>query len=85
MSFAEKFVRSAQRVLPTPFTIAILLTIITVILALIFTESKTEQYHLTEILCYWEGMICENYINQGTVIFLFSQHYVKQGPTDFYI
>ncbi|MCH2022848.1 MAG: TIGR00366 family protein [Saprospiraceae bacterium] len=55
MSFAEKFVRSAQRVLPTPFTIAILLTIITVILALIFTESKTEQYHLTEILCYWEG------------------------------
>lgn len=55
MSFADKFVRSAQRVLPSPFTIAILLTVFTVILALLLTESKTDQWHLIELLLYWEG------------------------------
>lgn len=55
MSFADKFVRTAQRVLPSPFTIAILLTVFTVILALLLTESKTDQWHLIEILLYWEA------------------------------
>jgi short-chain fatty acids transporter len=55
MSFSSKFVNTAQRVLPSPFTIAILLTLLTIILALIFTEPKTSQWHLTEILLYWEG------------------------------
>ena len=55
MSFADKFVRTAQRVLPSPFTIAILLTAFTVILALLLTESKTNQWHLLEILFYWEA------------------------------
>jgi short-chain fatty acids transporter len=55
MSFADKFVRTAQRVLPSPFTIAILLTAFTVILALLLTESKTDEWHLIEILLYWEA------------------------------
>lgn len=55
MSFADKFVRTAQRVLPSPFTIAVLLTAFTVILALLLTESKTDQWHLIEILSYWEA------------------------------
>lgn len=55
MSFADKFVRTAQRVLPSPFTIAILLTVFTVILALLLTESKTNQWHFIEILMYWEA------------------------------
>lgn len=55
MSFAEKFVRTAQRVLPSPFTIAVLLTAFTILLALLLTESKTEELHLIEILAYWEG------------------------------
>ncbi|BDS10630.1 short-chain fatty acid transporter [Aureispira anguillae] len=55
MSFADKFVRTAQRVLPSPFTIAILLTFFTILLALLFTESQTDQWHLLEILTYWEG------------------------------
>lgn len=55
MSFAEKFVRTAQRVLPSPFTIAVLLTAFTILLALLLTESKTEELHLIEILGYWEG------------------------------
>jgi short-chain fatty acids transporter len=55
MSFADKFVRTAQRVLPSPFTIAILLTAFTVVLALLLTESKTNEWHLVEILLYWEA------------------------------
>lgn len=55
MSFADKFVRTAQRVLPSPFTIAILLTVFTVVLALLLTESQTDQWHLIEILLYWEA------------------------------
>jgi short-chain fatty acids transporter len=55
MSFADKFVRTAQRVLPSPFTIAILLTVFTVFLALLLTESKTDQWHVIEILLYWEA------------------------------
>jgi len=55
MGFADKFVRTAQRILPTPFTIAILLTLFTIILALLLTESKTDQWHVMEILSYWEG------------------------------
>lgn len=55
MSFADKFVRTAQRVLPSPFTIAISLTAFTVVLALLLTESKTNQWHLVEILLYWEA------------------------------
>lgn len=55
MSFADKFVRTAQRVLPSPFTIAVLLTGFTILLALILTEPKTDQWHLVEILSYWEG------------------------------
>lgn len=55
MSFADKFVRTAQRVLPSPFTIAILLTAFTIVLALLFTESQSDQPHLLEILGYWEG------------------------------
>ncbi|MCH2046527.1 MAG: TIGR00366 family protein, partial [Saprospiraceae bacterium] len=40
MSFADKFVKTAQRILPSPFTIAVLLTGFTIVLALLFTESK---------------------------------------------
>lgn len=54
MSFADKFVRTAQRVLPSPFTIAVLLTVFTILLALLLTEPKTNQWHLIEILSYWE-------------------------------
>lgn len=57
MRLAEKFVQTAQRVLPSPFTIAILLTLLTIVLALLLTDPKqSEQHqHLFEILSYWEG------------------------------
>lgn len=55
MRFADAFVKTAQRVLPSPFTIAILLTVLTYVLALLLTDSKTEQPHALELLLFWKG------------------------------
>lgn len=46
--------------MPSPFTIAILLTLITIVLALIFTEPKGDSLHLLEILSFWESGIWNN-------------------------
>ncbi len=46
-----------RRYLPSPFTIAILLTLMTIALALAFTDSSSETHHLLEILSYWEDGI----------------------------
>jgi short-chain fatty acids transporter len=54
MSFAKKFEKIFKGVLPAPFTIAVLLTFFTFILALIITESKAEGSHILQLLSYWE-------------------------------
>lgn len=46
-----------RRYLPSPFTIAVLLTILTILLALLFTDRSTDTSHLFEILSYWEDGI----------------------------
>ncbi len=46
--------------MPSPFTIAILLTLITIVLALIFTEPKGDSLYLLEILSFWESGIWNN-------------------------
>ena len=43
-----------RRYLPSPFTIAILLSLLTIVLALVFTENKGEDFYLWTILSYWE-------------------------------
>ena len=56
MSFSDKFAETYKKLLPSPFTIAILLTILTYILALIFTkptEVGTGTYAVT-LLGKWE-------------------------------
>ncbi len=57
MSFSEKMIKAFRQILPSPFTIAILLTFLTFILALLFT-SKSDQglggYALT-LLGKWEA------------------------------
>jgi len=56
-----KFIETLfRRYLPSPFTIAILLTLLTIALALIFTESKTDENHLLNILSFWESGIWNN-------------------------
>ena len=43
-----------KRYLPSPFTIAILLTLLTIALAFFFTKPISDENHLLSILSYWE-------------------------------
>ena len=56
-----------KRYLPSPFTIAILLTLLTLFLALLFTENKTDDPQLLTILSYWE----EGIWNNGLLVFAY--------------
>ncbi len=49
-----------KKVLPSPFVIAVLLTLLTILLALFFTEAPAKQNHLLSILSYWESGIWNN-------------------------
>lgn len=49
-----------RRYLPSPFTIAIILTLVTIVLALVFTESSDDRNYLLTILSYWEDGIWNN-------------------------
>ncbi len=53
--------------MPSPFTIAVLLTVLTMVLALCFTENTTEQSHIAAILSYWEAGIWNN----GLLVFAY--------------
>ncbi|WP_338732634.1 short-chain fatty acid transporter [Mangrovimonas cancribranchiae] len=56
-----KFIETLfKRYLPSPFTIAVLLTLLTVILALVLTKPVTGDNHVLEILSYWESGIWNN-------------------------
>jgi len=54
MNFTRIIEATFKRYLPSPFTIAILLTVLTIILALIFTETSGESNKLLSILSFWE-------------------------------
>ena len=49
-----------KRFLPSPFAIAIILTLVTILLALFFTEAPKEESHFLAILSYWEHGIWNN-------------------------
>jgi len=56
MSFSEKFVSAAKWLLPSPFTIAVLLTFLTVLLALLFGESNNSiSTNLFDIATHWQN------------------------------
>jgi short-chain fatty acids transporter len=46
-----------RKYLPSPFTIAVLLTICTILLAWAFTDNTSGDYHLVALLSYWEDGI----------------------------
>jgi short-chain fatty acids transporter len=56
-----------KKYLPSPFTIAILLTLLTMVLALLFTDSKAEGNHFLKILSFWEQGIWNN----GLLVFAY--------------
>lgn len=49
-----------RKFLPSPFTIAVLLTLFTMVLALLFTENTSNENHFFKILSYWEDGIWNN-------------------------
>jgi len=49
-----------RRYLPSPFTIAILLTLLTIVLAMLFTEPVDNENQLLSILSFWESGIWNN-------------------------
>jgi short-chain fatty acids transporter len=56
MNFTKTIETVFKKILPSPFTIAVLLSLLTIVLAFFFTEAKDE-HHLITILSYWEDGI----------------------------
>ncbi len=54
MSFSNKFANLFKALLPAPFTIAVLLTGLTFLLAWALTQPQQESWHFIELLEYWE-------------------------------
>ena len=67
MGFTKLIEHLFRRFLPSPFTIAVLLTIITMILALFFTREGSIGSNFTSILSYWETGIWNN----GLLVFAY--------------
>ncbi len=55
MSFAEKFERAFRSLLPSPFTIAVLLTLLTMVLALLFGEFAEDRSTIFQLLDFWQA------------------------------
>lgn len=56
-----------KRYLPSPFAIAILLTLLTLLLAIVFTKSSAEGNHLFALLSSWEKGVW----NEGLLVFAY--------------
>ena len=65
MNFTKVITDLFRRYLPSPFTIAVLLTLVTMILALVFTDNTSGKNHFVAILSYWE----EGIWNNGLLVF----------------
>lgn len=67
MGLTKVIERAFRRYLPSPFTIAVLLTVVTIVLALIFTENTSDGNHVVTILKYWENGVWNN----GLLVFAY--------------
>lgn len=59
MFFSEKIERIFKLFLPSPFTIAVVLTLFAFFLALLITEPSSNESHVFKILSFWEKGIWE--------------------------
>ncbi len=67
-SFADRFVKTFQHLLPSPFSIALLLTVVAGILVLIFGSAPNgESATFADVLRYWEKGLW----NRGLLVFAF--------------
>lgn len=67
MSFTDKYTKAFKYLLPTPFTIAIVLTVVTFFIAFFITQpnSETTGSYAIQLLKYWE----EGIWNSGLMVF----------------
>lgn len=56
-----------KRFLPSPFAIAIILTVLTIVLAFFFTEAPDNENHLLAILSFWENGVW----SEGLLVFAY--------------
>ena len=54
MSFSDKLGNTIKNFLPAPFTIAVLLSLVTFLLAFFISDKTSEDSRVFEILSYWE-------------------------------
>ncbi len=54
MKFSERFESIFKRILPSPFTIAVVLTLFSIVMALIFSESPNGENHFINVMGHWE-------------------------------
>lgn len=59
MNFAERFENLFRKLLPSPFTIAVLLTLFSIILSLFFAETPSDENKLVAVMGFWEKGIWE--------------------------
>lgn len=75
-----------KRFLPSPFAIAIILTLVTMLMALFFTQGPKEGNHFLSILSYWEGGIWNNsllvFAYQMMLILVLGHILVLSAPMD---
>ncbi len=78
-----------KRFMPSPFAIAILLTILTMFLALFFTQAPKDESHILAILSYWEHGIWNNdlivFAYQMMLILVLGHILVLSKPMNFLI
>ena len=60
MSITKTIETIFKRFLPSPFAIAILLTLVTMALALLFTQGPKDENHFLAVLSFWESGIWNN-------------------------
>lgn len=60
MRFTDRFATLFQQMLPSPFTIAMILTLLTFTLAMVFTSGTGNVNHLTELFGFWEKGLWNN-------------------------
>lgn len=56
-----------EKILPTPFALAIILSVLSIALALVFTSSPADENHLVNVLGYWENGIW----NEALLVFAY--------------
>ncbi|MCB0456376.1 MAG: short-chain fatty acid transporter [Flavobacteriaceae bacterium] len=67
MNFSKAIETLFKRFLPSPFAIAIILTVLTLLMAWLFTEAPKDQNHFLALLSYWEQGIW----NQALLVFAY--------------